>query len=198
MCSIVSEALGPNGLCLPGSSVPEISQERTLKWVAFLLSRDLAGDPYPRIEPPSSGSHALAAGFFTTEPPENLVRNVEKIKMVSGCHGLQSRGYEYCEFRTKMSSCETVVMNTSNYTFAQTLEWTPLEKKPKVKLETLFHVFLDSSLVTNVNTGGEISRKTVHMWEKYVYGKSLYLTLNSALKLNHLRYWFWYMYSDHF
>ena len=121
-CSIVSEALGPNGLCLPGSSVPEISQERTLEWVAFLLSRDLAGDPYPRIEPPSPGSPALAAGFFTTEPPENLVGNVEEIKMVSGCHGLQSRGYEYREFRTKMASCETVVMDTSNYTFAQTLE----------------------------------------------------------------------------
>ena len=88
----------------------------------FLLSRDLAGDPYPRIEPPSSGSHALAAGFFTTEPPENLVRNVEKIKMVSGCHGLQSRGYEYGEFRTMKSSCETLVMDTSYYTFAQTLE----------------------------------------------------------------------------
>ena len=66
-----------------------------------------------------------------------------------------------------------------------------------MKLETLFHVFLDSSLVTNVNTGGEISRKTVHVWEKYVYGKSSYLTLNSAVKLNHLRYWFWCMYSDH-
>ena len=122
MCSIVSEALRPNGLCLPGSSVPEISQERTLKWVAFLLSSNLAGDPYPRIEPTSLGSPALAAGLFTTEPPENLVGNVEEIKIVSGCHSLQSRGYEYGEFRTKMSSCETVVMDTSNYTFAQTLE----------------------------------------------------------------------------
>ena len=122
MCSIVSEALGPNGLCLPGSSVPEISQERTLKWVAFLLSRDLAGDPYPRIEPTSPRSPALAAGFYTMESPENLVGNVEEIKMVSGCHGLQSRGYEYHEFRTMKSSCETVVMDTSYYTFAQTLE----------------------------------------------------------------------------
>ena len=90
MCSIVSEALGPNGLFLPGSSVPEISQERTLEWVAFLLSRDLAGDPYPRIEDTSLGSPALAAGFFTMEPPENLVGNVEEIKMVNGRHGCKA------------------------------------------------------------------------------------------------------------
>ena len=122
MCSIVSEAFGPNGRCLPGSSVPEISQERTLEWVAFLLSRNLAGDPYPRIEPTSRGSPALAAGFFTTEPPETLVGHVEEIKMVNGRHGLQSRGYEYGEFRTMKSSCETLVMDTSYYTFAQTLE----------------------------------------------------------------------------
>ena len=156
----------------------------------FLLSRDLAGDPHPRIEPTSPRSPTLAAGFFTREPPENPVRNVEEIKMVSGCHGLQSRGYEYHEFRRMKSSCETVVMDTSYYTFAQTLEWSPLEEKHKLKLETLFHVFLDPSLVTNVNTGGEKSRKTVHIWEKYVHGISLYLTLNSALKLNNLRYWY--------
>lgn len=107
MCSIVSESLGPNGLCLPGSSVREISQERTLSGWPFLLSRDFAGDPYPRIEPTSPGSPALAGGFFTTEPPENLVGNVEEIKMVSGCHGLQSRGYEYHEFRNMKSLSET-------------------------------------------------------------------------------------------
>ena len=65
-------------------------QERTLEWVAFLLSRDLAGDPYPRIEPTSLGSPALAAGFFTMEPPENLVGNVEEIKMVNGRHGCKA------------------------------------------------------------------------------------------------------------
>ena len=95
-------------------------KEHWSRW-PFLLSRDLAGDPYPRIEPTSPRSPALAARFFTTEPPENLVGNVEEINMVSGCHSLQSRGYEYREFRTMKSSCETVVMDT-NYTFAQTLE----------------------------------------------------------------------------
>ena len=88
----------------------------------FLLSRDLAGDPHPRIEPTSPRSPTLAAGLITTEPPENPFRNVDEIKMVSGCHGVQSRGYEYHEFRTMKSSCETVVMDTSYYTFAQTLE----------------------------------------------------------------------------
>ena len=92
----------PMDCSLPGTSVHEISQERTLEWVVISFSREL---PYPRIEPTSLRSPALASGFFTTEPPENIVGNVEEINMVSGCHGLQRRGYEYPEFRTMKSLC---------------------------------------------------------------------------------------------
>lgn len=63
------------------------------------------GIPYPRIELTSLGSPAMAGGFFTTQPLENLVGNVEEIKMVRGCHGFQRRGYEYPEFRTMTSLC---------------------------------------------------------------------------------------------
>ena len=47
----------------PGSSVREILQARTLKWVAILFSRDL---PDPGIEPRSP---ALQAGSLLPEPP---------------------------------------------------------------------------------------------------------------------------------
>ena len=40
--------------------------DRMLEWVAISFSRGL---PDSRIEP---ASPALAGGFFTTEPPENL------------------------------------------------------------------------------------------------------------------------------
>ena len=47
---------------LPGSSVHEISQARTLEWVSFPTPGDL---PDPGIKPVSLG---LAGRFFTTEP----------------------------------------------------------------------------------------------------------------------------------
>ena len=51
------------GCSPPGFSVHEISQTRTLGWVAIPFPGDL---PDPRIEPTSP---ALAGEFFTTEPP---------------------------------------------------------------------------------------------------------------------------------
>ena len=45
----------------PGFSVHGILQARTLEWVAMPFSR---GSSRPR-----DGTHALAGGFFTTEPP---------------------------------------------------------------------------------------------------------------------------------
>ena len=43
---------------------------------------------------------------------------------------------------------------------------------------------------------GKISSEIVYVWEQDVYGKSLYLTPISAVKLNHLRYWYWYMHTE--
>ena len=48
----------------PGSSVHEISQARTLEWVAISFSRDLP-DAGIKLE-----CFALSGKFFTTEPPE--------------------------------------------------------------------------------------------------------------------------------
>jgi len=47
----------------PGPSAHGILQLRILEWVAMPSSEDL---PYPRIEPASLTSPALAGGFFTT------------------------------------------------------------------------------------------------------------------------------------
>ena len=44
----------------------ELSQARTLEWVAISFSRAL---PQLGTEPEVSASPALAGGFFTTEPP---------------------------------------------------------------------------------------------------------------------------------
>ena len=63
-CSTLCDPMDCN---LPGSSVHEISQARILAWVANSYSR---GCSWPRIEPESSASPALADGFFITEPPE--------------------------------------------------------------------------------------------------------------------------------
>ena len=63
--------LGPS-LCdsldctLPGSSVHEISQARTLEWVTISYSRDL---PNPEIKPVSLLSLALVGAVLTTAPP---------------------------------------------------------------------------------------------------------------------------------
>ena len=55
----------PMGYSLPGSSVHGILQVRILEWVAIAFSR---GSYWPRVEPSSPASSALAGGFFTTEP----------------------------------------------------------------------------------------------------------------------------------
>ena len=60
---VVSDSCDPMDYSLPGSSVHEISQARTLEWVAISFSR---GSSWPRIKPESP---ALAGAFFTTEPP---------------------------------------------------------------------------------------------------------------------------------
>ena len=55
--------------CSPqGSNIHGIFQARILEWVAISFSRYL---PDPGIKPMSLVSHALAGGFFTTEPPGN-------------------------------------------------------------------------------------------------------------------------------
>ena len=54
----------------PGSSVRGILQAGT-EWAAISSSRDL---PDPGIEPTSPVSSALAAGFFTAEPPGKPVK----------------------------------------------------------------------------------------------------------------------------
>ena len=53
---------------LPGSSVRRIFQARILEWVVISFSRGL---PNPGIEPESP---ALPGGFFTTEPPGQLIQ----------------------------------------------------------------------------------------------------------------------------
>ena len=53
----------PMACGLPGSSVCEIFQARTLEWVATFYSR---GYSNPRFEPASPITPALAGGFFTT------------------------------------------------------------------------------------------------------------------------------------
>ena len=59
----------PMDCCPPGSSVRGILQARIQEWVT--ISGDLPG---PGMEPRSP---ALAAGFFTTEPPGKPSYNVE-------------------------------------------------------------------------------------------------------------------------
>ena len=54
----------PMGCSWPGSSVRGISQARILEWVAIPFSRG-SSRPRDQIHIP-----ALAAGFFTSEPPE--------------------------------------------------------------------------------------------------------------------------------
>ena len=51
----------------PGSSVHGVFQEEYWRQLPFPPPGDLSN---PGIEPESLGSHALAGGFFTTEPPE--------------------------------------------------------------------------------------------------------------------------------
>ena len=67
-CSVTQSCLtlcDPMDCSPPGSSVRGILQARILEWVA--ISGDLPG---PGMEPRSP---ALAAGFFTTEPPGKLI-----------------------------------------------------------------------------------------------------------------------------
>ena len=52
---------------LPGSSVHGISQAKTLEWVAMASSR---GSSQPRGQTQVS---CIAGGFFTTEPPGELL-----------------------------------------------------------------------------------------------------------------------------
>ena len=69
MCSITQLCLilcNPGAYSLPGSSVHGIFQARILEWVAV---SPLGYLPYPRIEPVSLASLALASRFCTTEAP---------------------------------------------------------------------------------------------------------------------------------
>ena len=68
----MSDSLLSHGLYSPpGSSVHGISQARILEWVATSFSR---GSSWPRDEP---ASPALAAAFFTTEPPGKPTRKLD-------------------------------------------------------------------------------------------------------------------------
>ena len=56
------------GYSPPGSSVHGITQARILEWVAISFFRGL---PHPGIK---SVSPALAAGYFTAEPPDSRMQ----------------------------------------------------------------------------------------------------------------------------
>ena len=62
----------PMDCSLPGSSVCGIFQARIL-WYGLPLPTPW-NLPNPGIEPVSLASHALAGGFFTTEPPGNIMK----------------------------------------------------------------------------------------------------------------------------
>ena len=69
-CLVVSDCLGPHGLCSPpGSSVHGISQANIQGWVAI---SSLRGSFWPRIKLVSHASPLLADGFFSTEQPTGL------------------------------------------------------------------------------------------------------------------------------
>ena len=55
----------------PGFSVHGTFQARIVEWVTISSSR---GSSWPRVEPESLTSSALAGGFFTTEPPEKATQ----------------------------------------------------------------------------------------------------------------------------
>ena len=61
-CHSCPTLCNPMHYSVPGSSVHGILQERLLKWVAMLLSRDL---PNPGIEPESLYVSYIAGIFFT-------------------------------------------------------------------------------------------------------------------------------------
>ena len=64
--SVMSDSLWLLDCSLPDSYVHGISQARTLEWVAISCSR---GSSWPRIEPMSLTSPAMAGRVFTTESP---------------------------------------------------------------------------------------------------------------------------------
>ena len=64
-CSVMLDSCDPMDCSPPGSSVPRISQARTLEWVAISSSR---GSPPPRD---GTGVSCLGRGFFITESPGN-------------------------------------------------------------------------------------------------------------------------------
>ena len=67
--------------CPPSSSVHGISQARILEWVVISFSR---GSSWPRDEPASPASLALAGGFFTTKPPGKPHGIEARITIISG------------------------------------------------------------------------------------------------------------------
>ena len=84
----------------PGSSVHEISQARTLEWVAISFSRDLP-DAGIKLE-----CFALAGEFFTTEPPECFtVYDVFSYKLQVNPYHSPLSSYYYCSSFTDQE-CE--------------------------------------------------------------------------------------------
>ena len=65
-CSTLWTLWDPMDCSMPGFSVHEIFQSRTLEWVAFPTPGDLLDSG---IKPESPVSPALAGRFFTTAPP---------------------------------------------------------------------------------------------------------------------------------
>ena len=64
-CSVMLDSSDPMDWSPPGSSVPRISQARTLEWVAISSSR---GSP---PTPDGTGVSCVGRGFFITESPGN-------------------------------------------------------------------------------------------------------------------------------
>ena len=65
----------------PGSSVYEILQARILEWVAIPFPR---GSSWPRDEPMSLASPALADGFFTTSATWFIIKGTARGKRCTG------------------------------------------------------------------------------------------------------------------
>ena len=80
------------------------------------------------------------------------------------------------------------------------MECTFLKQEYRGKLESL-SIYCPCRFISGNKCSlwwGKLSREIVHMWEQEVYGKCLYFILNSAVKLNLLQSWYWWMQTEYF
>ena len=97
----------PMDYSLPGFSVHEILQTRTLEWVAIPFSR---GSSWPRDQTHISMSPALAGGFFTTSA-SYLTVGLSRLALSSRNYCLDRNvPLPYCPVQYSLSTCSCLVL----------------------------------------------------------------------------------------